>query len=273
MLMTLPWRTREETVEPVQHGAEPRVPSQAETAQVDPDWYWRPLILLTLLMVFAGVLISGARDTWAWFNRPLMQVHIQGYTSHLDKAALAQQLAATIKAPLFDVDLGTLRSQIISNPWVHNAAVKRSWPAALEVDVVEEVPVARWGNKGLLNNEGDIFWPELKPEYSKLPLLKGPANSTDMIMAKYRDLSRLFASADLKLTGLELEPRGAWSLHLDNGIEVLAGRENLVPRLKRFLTIYQDSLAAKAAKIRQVDIRYTNGVAVSWRHEETNKEQ
>ena len=34
---------------------------------------------------------------------------------------------------------------------------------------------------------------------------------------------------------------------------------------KRFIRIYQQSLASRAGQIEQVDIRYTNGVAVSWR--------
>ena len=127
------------------------------------------------------------------------------------------------------------------------------------------MPVARWGDKGLLNHQGDIFWPELKPEYRALPRLSGPAHETVRIMQQFHDLNRMFSSEGLRLTGLTLETRGAWTLELDNGIRVIAGREQLVPRLKRFLSIYRQNLAEKAGQIEQIDIRYTNGVAVSWR--------
>jgi cell division protein FtsQ len=84
-------------------------------------------------------------------------------------------------------------------------------------------------------------------------------------MQQFHDLNRMFSNDGLSLIGLTLETRGAWTLELDNGIRIVAGREQLVPRLRRFLNIYRLSLADKAEQIEQIDIRYTNGVAVSWR--------
>ncbi len=84
-------------------------------------------------------------------------------------------------------------------------------------------------------------------------------------MQQFHDLNRMFSSEGLRITALTLETRGAWTLQLSNGIRVVAGREQLVPRLRRFLIIYRQKLAARAGQIEQVDIRYTNGVAVSWR--------
>jgi cell division protein FtsQ len=75
----------------------------------------------------------------------------------------------------------------------------------------------------------------------------------------------MFAASGLRLSGLTLEPRGAWTIELSNGVRVVAGREQLIPRLRRFLTIYQLELAERAEQIEQIDIRYTNGVAVRWR--------
>lgn len=229
------------------------------------DRHWRAVVILTLLLVFMGIGSSLLRELWHWLNQPVLEVRMGGATRHLDKVALAQTLAAGLDRPLLQLDLKVLQERLIQDPWVHGASVRRHWPPALEVQLEEEVPVARWGDKGLLNHQGDIFWPELKPEYAALPKLTGPAHETARIMQQYHDLNRMFSAAGLKLTGLVLESRGAWTLELDNGIRVIAGREELVPRLKRFIRIYQQSLAARAGQIEQVDIRYTNGVAVSWR--------
>ncbi len=229
------------------------------------DRHWRAVVILTLLVVFVGVGSSLLRELWHWLNQPVGEIRIGGATRHLDKTALAQALAVGLDRPLLQLDLKALQEQLVQNPWVHSASVRRQWPPAVEVQLEEEVPVARWGDKGLLNHQGDIFWPELKPEYEALPRLTGPAHETVRIMQQYHDLNRMFSAAGLRLTGLMLESRGAWTLELDNGIRVVAGREELVPRLKRFIRIYQLSLAGRAAQIEQVDIRYTNGVAVSWR--------
>ena len=229
------------------------------------DRHWRAVVILTLLVVFVGIGSSLLRELWHWLNQPVAEVRVDGATRHLDKVALAQTLAAGLDRPLLQLDLQRLRDQLVQEPWVYSASIRRQWPPALAVHLEEEVPVARWGDKGLLNHQGDIFWPELKPEYAALPKLIGPAHETVRIMQQFHDLNRMFSTAGLRLTGLVLESRGAWTLELDNGIRVVAGREQLVPRLKRFIRIYRERLVKQAAQIEQVDIRYTNGVAVSWR--------
>ncbi|MBR9828033.1 MAG: FtsQ-type POTRA domain-containing protein [Oceanospirillales bacterium] len=237
------------------------------TAESGLDRHWRAVVILTLLVVFVGIGSSLLRELWHWLNQPVAEVRIAGATRHLDKVGLAQQLAAGLDRPLLQLDLQALQEQLVQDPWVYSASIRRQWPPALEVQLEEEVPVARWGDKGLLNHQGDIFWPALKPEYAALPRLTGPAHETVRIMQQFHDLNRMFSAAGLHLTGLVLESRGAWTLELDNGIRVVAGREQLVPRLKRFIRIYRLSLVDRADQIEQVDIRYTNGVAVSWRAE------
>jgi cell division protein FtsQ len=225
----------------------------------------RALLLLLSLAIFAGLCNSLARQIWRWLDRPVTEVRVLGDARHLNKADLARRLAAGLDAPLLQLDLARLRERLLEEPWVRGAKVRRDWPPAIEVSIDEEVPVARWGDKGLLNHEGDIFWPELKPEYASLPRLNGPASDTGRVMAQFHDLSRMFQGAGLKLSGLTLEARGAWTLQLDNGMRVVVGRERVTERLARFIQIYRQELAEHEAQIEQVDIRYTNGVAVKWR--------
>lgn len=271
MLMTLPWKNRTpEALETAPARGAVRAAEPAP-APADGDWYWRPLVLITLLVVFCGILSSATRDLWRWLDGPVAEIQIEGASRHLDKQAIANEIAATLDRPMLELDLEPLREQVVANPWVHDATISRQWPPALKVNLVEEVPVARWSDKGLLNNQGDIFWPELKPEYASLPMLNGPAHETVRIMEQFHDLNRMFAARGMKLTGLTLEPRGAWNIELDNGIRVVAGRDKLIPRLKRFLTVYQLQLAERADDIEQVDIRYTNGIAVRWRAEEKSE--
>ncbi|WP_151703851.1 cell division protein FtsQ/DivIB [Nitrincola alkalilacustris] len=272
MNLHLPWLKQ-----PAQATAPEPIKGASRVAQAAPasvsgqgeiDRIWRPLTLLTLLMVFVGISSTLARDFVAWLDQPVAQIKVSGRVEHLDRTHLAQQLGQSLAQPLLSLDLQRLREQVLADPWVHNAILKRHWPPALEVIVTEEVAVARWGDKGLLNHQGDIFWPELKPEYEQLPRLNGPSHETRRVMQQYHDLSRVFAGTGVQLTGLSLEGRGAWNLELDNGIRVVAGREQMMPRLRRFIKIYEAELHLKVEQIEQIDIRYTNGVAVQWRAEE-----
>ena len=273
MNLSLPWLRQEKPPEQPPRAAAVRVVERMPDTRTDSmPWRWRSAIWLLALLLFGVLLSNGAEAFVRWLDQPVQEVRVQGLVEHLDRQALAERLALQVSAPLLSQDIRRLQQQAVADPWVHAVSVQRRWPAAIEVQITEEVAVARWGDVGLLNHQGDIFWPQLNTDQITLPRLNGPAHETRTVMQQYHDLSRLFSGTDLRLAGLTLEGRGAWTLELDNGIRIVAGREQLMPRLRRFITLYQLELHALADRIEQVDIRYTNGAAVQWRTEERLKD-
>lgn len=230
-----------------------------------PDGWWKPFWTFSSLMVFAGILSLGGNSLWQWLDRPVDTVIINGTVQHLDRIALAEDIGVGLSKGILNTDLQTIKDLVSEHPWVRVAAIERDWPATLIVNVEEEVPVARWGERGLLNHEGDIFWPELKEEYRALPRLSGPAPETERVMSQFHDLNQILRSIGLSIVSLNLEARGAWTLELDNQIKVILGREAVNERLKRFLDLYRLRLSEQADEIEEIDIRYTHGVAVKWR--------
>lgn len=258
-----------ETAEEPQKGASREYPERKETEQTDntieQDWWWQPFWTFSALFIFAGVLWSVGVQMWQWLDRPVERVVIFGTAQHLDRKQLALDIADDLEQSLLQVNIESVQELVNEQPWVRVAAIKRDWPSTLIVNIEEEVPVARWGERGLLNHQGDIFWPELKEEYRALPRLSGPAPDTERVMSQFHDLNQMFRPVGLSVISLDLEARGAWTLELDNQIRVVVGRESVNERLQRFLDLYQLRLAEKASEIEQIDIRYTHGVAVKWR--------
>ena len=233
---------------------------------IDGDWWLKPASILTALAVFIALGNLAFQKVYGWLDQPVNRISISGETVHLDRQKLATDSVAYMDGGLLSADLSRVKQGIQANPWVYQVGVTRQWPAALYLEIKEEVPVARWGRNGLLNHEGDIFWPDQAGQYSQLPLLKGPSAQTGLLMSEYYDLNQMLRNAGLQLVELEMEARGAWTLILDNGIRVVVGREQVVDRLERFLKIYQSRLSteAEAGRIEQIDIRYNNGIAVKW---------
>lgn len=228
------------------------------------DW-WKPFSILSALLMFLAILWGIFNQFWQWIDRPIERIEIEGITQHLNKKELGNQIADGLSKPLLQVELRDVQDSIKAHPWVRVAAIKREWPATLYVELEEEVPVARWGEKGLLNHQGDIFWPQLLASYTDLPRLSGPAPDTGRVMSQFHDLNQMFRPAGLHVVNLDLEARGAWTLELDNNIKVVVGRENVNERLQRFLELYRLRLATRVEEIEKIDIRYTHGVAVKWR--------
>lgn len=238
------------------------------------DEWVQPAWTLAVLAIFGGVLISLGNNSVEALNKPITEVQIHGEVRHLDRQHFGETLAQELtQSRLLGLDVNSLRERVEEEPWIRRASVELKWPGAVNLHIQEEVPVARWGDKGLLNQQGDIFWPELKAEYRGLPQLSGPARDTAKVMARFHELNQLLRQAGLNIEALQLEARGAWTLILDNGIRVIVGRQAEEGRLARFLKVYQAQLADRAADIEQVDIRYSNGIAVRWRPAVANDEK
>lgn len=227
-------------------------------------WQWLQLPLWLLVLV---ALWQAAEQ---WLQRPLMEIQISGEFQQLDVRQLEQQLWRQIDASYALKDLAPLKQQLEQQAWIHQVDLQRSWPDLLKVQVREERPVARWGDQGLVNEQGRIFSPagafsqQLPTEFAALPQLSGPEPRSLALMAQYRDFNQILRPLGVSLSSLQMEARGAWTLTLDNGIRLLIGRGHSIEKLRRFSKIYSELLVRYADRIVQIDARYTNGLAVTW---------
>jgi len=233
------------------------------------DWYVRPAMILTAFTLFCGLLFNAGTGLFKWLDQPIMHLQVLGSTQYLDSNKMLSKLAINVQgasntASILSVDIKAIQQVAQEEPWVNAVHLKRRWPHGLEVEVREQVPVAKWGEKGLLNHQGDIFWPADKKGLEHLPLLNGPSIDTARVMEQYHSLSQFFKGSGTLMSGITLQARGAWTLLLDNDIEVELGREKIISRLRRFLELYKGHLFSQAEKIERVDVRYTNGVSVKW---------
>ena len=236
------------------------------------DWYVRPAMILTSFALFCGLMFNAGSQLWSVLDQPIQVLSVSGSTQFIDKEQFKFQLIAKMRqmngnVSVLSTKINEIQHLAVEDPWVNNAVIKRQWPPSISIVIEEQVAVAKWGKKGLLNHQGDVFWAEHGAKLDLLPILNGPSTDTARVMDKYHTLSRFFKGTDSFMLGLSLQARGAWTLLLDNNIEVELGREQVLARLRRFLELYKGHLYLRAKDILKVDVRYTNGVAVQWRAE------
>lgn len=220
-----------------------------------------PLLLLAL-----GV---GAHDLGErllpYADQPITRVSVQGELHYVSREALAARLAPFLDARFFSVDLASMRSELEQMPWIAEAQVRRVWPDQVLIRLEEQLPVARWGDEALLNNQGVAFVPGDLSGYEHLPKLSGPQRAQQQIMRQYQMLSQLLRPLDFTVARLELRERGSWYLTTGQGLELLLGRDHVVEKMRRFVSVYEKALKEHNANIARVDLRYPNGLAVAWR--------
>ncbi|MFN3580351.1 MAG: cell division protein FtsQ/DivIB [Pseudomonas sp.] len=220
-----------------------------------------PLLLLALGI---GLYELGAR-LWPLADRPIDLVSVRGDLQYIDPTAVQTVIQPYLNESFLGIDLGSMREDLAAMPWVAGVSVTRVWPDQLVVQLEEQLPIARWGDTALLNNEGRDFEPDDISRFAELPQLDGPPRAKRRVMQYYQQFNRLLRPYGMGVAELELRERGSWFLTTQDGIQILLGRDNLVDKMQRFLTIDQHMLAEYREQIARVDLRYSNAMAVAWR--------
>lgn len=200
-------------------------------------------------------------------NRPVNAVRIESPLQRVREEDLRNVLARYMDEGFFSLDVRALKQALEDNPWVEHVSVRRIWPDTLELDVTERRAIARWGNTALLSDGGEVFSPAQNQQLPGLPRLEGPAQSQQRVMSQYQAFSQLLAPAGLRIQSLTLDERDSWRMVLESGTTVNLGREALVERLQRLITVYRARLSGELESVAAIDLRYRNGLAVRRRQE------
>jgi len=219
--------------------------------------------LLAVALVASPVV--AVLNGWVGAERwPLSRLRVTSQFERVQDADLRQALLPYARAGYFAVDLEAAQRAVERLPWVESAVVRKQWPDVLEVHVVEHRPYARWGQHKLLSERGRLFPLPADLAAVRLPQLDGPPARTGEVVQMYNECTALFAPLGYGVAALGMDPRGSWSLVLDNGTEVVVGRHEARARLQRFARVLPQLLAQQARPLQRVDLRYANGFALSW---------
>ncbi|MEM7026823.1 MAG: cell division protein FtsQ/DivIB [Pseudomonadota bacterium] len=217
------------------------------------------VILIIALMVWGGRYLSNP-DTL-----PIKQVRVEGDFTRLSPVDLQQLVTNKVRGGFFNLNVDAVRDALLAEPWVSKVSVQRVWPDGLRVIVTEQIPIVRWGEKGLLNKSGDYFQPESMTIPQHLPLLTGPEGSEILLLKRFQEMQQRVNEIKFSIVQLTLDERRAWSFTLANGIYIILGRKQVSERFQRFLDLIPTTVAGRIEQTATVDMRYTNGFAVKWK--------
>lgn len=202
---------------------------------------------------------------------PIRSVRLEGNFKHQDPVRLRSVIGELAIGNFFSVDIAAIQKKLEQQAWVDVVSVRRKWPDTLVIQVVEQKPLAVWSTKGLVNVRGEWFAASHKGLKGKLPELKGPEGSAGMLARRYVEMSKMLEDLGVKLVLLDMNDRRSWKVHLDNGLLIKLGRADVTQRLKRFVRLYTAVIEKQKEKIEAVDMRYTNGFALSWKPQQEDK--
>ena len=223
------------------------------------------ILAWTLAVALVAAPVVAVLQGWIAGDRwPMRTLAVQGEFAQVDEQAVREAVLPLVARGFFAVDLDEVRAAVAALPWVERVEVRKRWPDRLEVTLHEHTPVARWGDDRMLSEDGALF---AAPEGAGagLPLFEGPESRAGELMAVHGIARPLFLPLGLRIDTVTLSARGSWSLRLDDGTRIEAGRGDPQARLARFARMLPQLRDDPTRRIVRADLRYTNGFAIVWK--------
>ncbi|MBT5231680.1 MAG: FtsQ-type POTRA domain-containing protein [Methylococcales bacterium] len=228
-----------------------------------PVWIKR-LSSIALLSFFAvtGYWVSIVAQDATLF--PIKTVKVEGVVQHINQNILSRAIAEDIQQSFFVLDVHSIQKQIQGMPWVEDVIVQRTWPYTLKLTITEQIPVAIWNWKGLVNGSGEQFKEEDLFSFANLPVLVGDDGHEKLLVKKLFELQKIFDVEALSIREIAMDQRYVWQLTLRNGIKVTLSDHTEEALVKQFIKAYKYNEISNHEKISTVDLRYQNGFSIKW---------
>ncbi|CAG9297965.1 cell division protein FtsQ/DivIB [Celerinatantimonas diazotrophica] len=240
--------------------------ASAISGRIDKPYFAGVLFFLAVVLFF----VSGGVDIYHRLSNsklmPMTSILISGERHYVSDTDLQRALKQVPQAGnFFTLDVNKVQKALEALPWVKHVSVRKQWPNKLRVYLQEQQPEAVWNNKELLNPEGQIFKAPVSDVHKPLVHLNGPDDFADEILNAWKNMQKLVGAKHLSIQSVTLNARRSWSLTLTNGIQLRLGQRDRIKRLQRFISLYDQLHPEKMA---YADLRYNNGLAVGWKHQQ-----
>jgi cell division protein FtsQ len=198
----------------------------------------------------------------------LKNIKIKG-ASQLPEAEILKKIYPYLSSSIFTTDMEKVKDAITAHAFVKDVRVKRVFPFSILIDVKERVPSALWvgsaGDIRVLDEEGSPY----------RGLSKGPTNGLLVINAGeksaarsiFREVSQWDREGIVKRDSLSevMYREGNMTLFsLDDGVEIILGKEDQKDRLKRAIAVLDDA-KKRGLLIKCIDARFEKGAIVKER--------
>ena len=222
------------------------------------------VMLLSVIVYFSHYVRNNHLNISAWPQ--IKSVNVSGAMDVTNREKFESIIHKHTAGGFFNVRMDLLEKELISLPWMYRVSVQRLWPDTLKVKVLEQIPIARWGDTGLMNAYGEVFFPSSTKSYMSFPMLYGEEVRAKDLAGVFENSLKQLKPLGLQLRGLFEDERQSKHLVLSNGLVLAIGDGEVSEKIARFITAHEQYLAPYLSEVEKIDLRYTNGLAVEWKN-------
>lgn len=226
----------------------------------------KPIIML-LCLIFVLVLYGN----WSKWLENLDSTPIKSFAlTHKTRFTTDSDIRDILSAEpalkgYFGQDIHEIKQRFLDIPWVRDVIVRKVYPNRLSITLLEHQPAAYWNGSQYLSEQGVVFTlPPDRFENADLPVLFGPDIEGKVVLDAWNKIKQDLMLRNLELATVTMDSRGAWTIGLDNGVKLVLGRGDWLPKIDRFVAVFPHIEVPEGQRLSYVDLRYEYGAAVGF---------
>ena len=218
-------------------------------------------LLIALAIVLGGGWLLTQKNSPLY--QPITSFELVSSINQVSEKEINEAVKPYLGGSFWDVPLNKIQAELTRLDWVHSSQVKRKWPDLLYISINEQIPVARWGEAGLVNRSGQVFFPKSMDGFTDLVMLDGTLADSEKVLRNLIALQNQFSNLDMVIRSLSLSADQIWHIQFLDGPGIVLDSLNYEHKLQRFIKAYPklDMEMRKSARI--YDLRYSNGFIIA----------
>ena len=214
-----------------------------------------PKFLFTLLiLIIIPVYIIYDENNFIY---PIDEIDIIAQESNYDYEKINTVITSLQGENLLSVNINDLRKSIISDTWIKDVEITKSFPSKLLITIIQHEPLALYNSK-ILTLDGTIIEDNLFNE--ELPIISDSTNDSYLSRAIFDSCNSYLKKINLKLTEIEIH-NSLVKIYTDS-LLIISDRENLNRNLNRLIVSFDKLRLVFKQEIKSIDTRYSNGFAI-----------
>lgn len=217
--------------------------------------------IVRLFLLGIVFLLIIAMIAWVIFSpdRVLQKYSLKTTLKQVKEEQIETIIKPYIGSSFWRLDIKNIHTSLVKLDWVYQAQVSRQWPNSLDIKLVEQVPIARWGEKALISQYGKIFYPPNIDYFTEYVQLTGNSLDSQKLLEKLLIFQNEFNKLNWTINHLEKRIDNVWVINFTSGNKIIVAEKNWHKQISRFMRSYPQIKIDIRSQAQAYDLRYSNG--------------
>ena len=211
----------------------------------------RYFLLLLLIVILTFTYKSGI------ISFPIEEIEIISSDKKYNEKNLSKYIDSIYGNDLLLTNIDMIQKNIISDEWISDAEVIKSFPSKLSIRIIQHVPLAIYNNQ-IMSKSGILI--RSSSNLDNLPVIidkeKKPTVAYDILSSTLVNLKKI----DLVVKKIEIY-HSLIKIYTSSMI-LISDKTNFKKNIQRLVPSFSDLKNTYGKKITSIDMRYSNGFAI-----------